>query len=277
MQQVMYANGKLWGALDTALNPDGGAQRAGIAWFIVNPNSQARSSTRATSAPTGYDFTYPAIGVTASGRGVMAFTATGDTPQPERRPTRRSTRTPASAPGTSSPGGAGPAQDDGFTSYKAQVGNPPRTRWGDYGAAAVDGNSIWIASEYIAHACDYTDLGRPVLRGGTGDNLLGTCAGSPARRDPRRARQLVDADQQVHALVHNQADEPRGRQCRPLGIARPNIFLTSAGQTVLMRLVLAVIAAAALAATPDDCRHPRLPSRSPRRTTYPHRNRVRAA
>ena len=31
MQQVMYANGKLWGALDTALNPDGGPQRAGIA------------------------------------------------------------------------------------------------------------------------------------------------------------------------------------------------------------------------------------------------------
>src|SRR6266540_3942584 len=34
MQQVMYANGKLWGALDTALNPDGGPQRAGIAWYI---------------------------------------------------------------------------------------------------------------------------------------------------------------------------------------------------------------------------------------------------
>ena len=63
------------------------------------------------------------------------------------------------------PGGVGAAADDGFTSYKAQVGNPPRTRWGDYGAAAVDGNSIWIASEYIAHACDYTDVGRPVLRG----------------------------------------------------------------------------------------------------------------
>ena len=39
MQQVMYANGKLWGALDTALNPDGGPQRAGIAWYIVNPNA----------------------------------------------------------------------------------------------------------------------------------------------------------------------------------------------------------------------------------------------
>lgn len=42
-------------------------------------------------------------------------------------------------------------------SHKAQVGgNPPRTHRGDYGAAAVDGSSIWIASEYIATACDYT-------------------------------------------------------------------------------------------------------------------------
>jgi hypothetical protein len=32
-----------------------------------------------------------------------------------------------------------------------------RSRWGDYGAAAVNGNSVWIASEYIAHTCDYTD------------------------------------------------------------------------------------------------------------------------
>src|SRR5205085_3735241 len=39
MQQVDYANGKLWGALDTALNPDAGPQRAGIAWYIVNPDA----------------------------------------------------------------------------------------------------------------------------------------------------------------------------------------------------------------------------------------------
>ena len=47
--------------------------------------------------------------------------------------------------------GLGPA--DGFTSYKAFVGDPPRTRWGDYGAAVTDGSSIWIASEYIAQTC----------------------------------------------------------------------------------------------------------------------------
>ena len=40
MQQVFYANGKLWASLDTAINPDGGEQRAGIAWYILNPHSQ---------------------------------------------------------------------------------------------------------------------------------------------------------------------------------------------------------------------------------------------
>src|SRR5207244_2957989 len=42
---------------------------------------------------------------------------------------------------------------DGFTSYKFYVGNPPRTRWGDYGAAVLDGSSIWIASESIEQTC----------------------------------------------------------------------------------------------------------------------------
>ena len=78
--------------------------------------------------------------------------------------------------------------DDGFTSYKQQVGgNPPRTRWGDYGAAAVDGNSIWIASEYIAHTCNYTDWGGPFFAGGSGDNVLGTCGGANHGPGPRSA------------------------------------------------------------------------------------------
>jgi hypothetical protein len=180
MQQVMYANGKLWGALDTALNPDGGPQRAGIAYFVVNPNA-GKVVTQGYVGATGYDFTYPAIAVTASGRGIMAFTATGDTLNPS------AAYAPIDAvvgvgdwglvPGADG-GGAGGAQDDGFTSYKSQVGNPPRTRWGDYGAAAVDGDSIWIASEFISDACNYTDWGGPFFAGGTGDNLLGTCGGA---------------------------------------------------------------------------------------------------
>ena len=185
MQQVTYANGKLWGSLDTALNPGGGAQRAGIAWFVVNPSAN-KVINQGYLGAAGYDFTYPAIGVTASGRGVMAFTATGDTLNPS------SGYAPIDAVAGVGPwnvvnGGTGAAPDDGFTSYKAEVGNPPRTRWGDYSAAAVDGSSIWIASEYIAHACSYTDWGGPFFAGGSGDNLLGTCAGSPGGAGTRAA------------------------------------------------------------------------------------------
>lgn len=176
MQQVAYANGKLWGSLDTAVNPDGGGQRAGIAWYILNPDSN-RVVNQGYLGSTGYDFAYPAIGVTSSGRGVMAFTASGDGTNPSAG------YAPIDANGGVGawdivPGGLGAAPDDGFTSYKAQVGSPPRTRWGDYGAAAVDGNSVWIASEYIAHSCDYTAWGGPFFAGGTGDNLLGTCGGA---------------------------------------------------------------------------------------------------
>jgi len=175
MQQVMYANGKVWGALDTAINPDDGLQRAGIAWYIVNPDASKLVNSGYLGA-TGHDFTYPAIGVTASGRGVMAFTDTGDTTNPSAG--YASIDLNGVGAWHDIAGGEGAAQDDGFTSYKSQVGNPPRTRWGDYGAAAVDGNSIWIASEYIAHTCSYTDWGGPFFAGGTGDNLLGTCGGA---------------------------------------------------------------------------------------------------
>jgi len=177
MQQVMYANGKLWGALDTALNPDAGPQRAGIAWYIVNPNS-GNVVKQGYLGAAGHDFTYPAIGVTASGRGVMAFAATGDSLFPS------SAYAPIDANAgvgdwSVVPGGEGAGVDDGFTSYKQQVGgNPPRTRWGDYSAAAVDGNSVWISSEYVAQACNYTDWGGPFFAGGSGDNLLGTCGGA---------------------------------------------------------------------------------------------------
>jgi hypothetical protein len=177
MQQVTYANGKLWGALDTALNPDGGPQRAGIAWYIVNPSTPKVDLTGYLGA-SGHDLTYPAIGATPSGRGVMAFTDTGDTTYPSAAYAAIDAKAGVSA-WNDVPGGVGAAADDGFTGYRQQeFPNPIRPRWGDYGAAAVDGNSIWIASEYIASGCAYTDWGGPFFAGGTGDNLLGTCAGA---------------------------------------------------------------------------------------------------
>jgi len=64
---------------------------------------------------------------------------------------------------------AGLGPSDGFTSYKAFVGDPPRTRWGDYGAAVTDGNSIYIASEYIAQTCTLSQY----LTG-----AIGSCGGT---------------------------------------------------------------------------------------------------
>src|SRR5262245_53557231 len=179
MQQVMYANGKVWGALDTDIIVNG-AHKAGIEYFSVKPDVSSGSASgslalQGTLALANNHLTYPAIGVTSSGRGVMAFTVVGD----DHYASAGYASLDASiGAGDIHIAAEGVGLDDGFTSYKAQVGNPPRTRWGDYGAAAVDGKSIWIASEYIAQACNYTEWGGPFFVGGTGDNLLGTCGGA---------------------------------------------------------------------------------------------------
>jgi hypothetical protein len=184
MQQVMYANGKVWGALDTAVSFDTNPahNRAGVAWYIVKPDISTGSvagkiALTGTNGVEGKNVMYPAIGVTPSGRGVVALTLSG----PSDFPSAAYAAIDAQAGmGDVQIAATGAATDDGFTSYKQQLDRAtPRTRWGDYGAAAVDGNSIWIASEYIAHACDYTTWGGPFFAGGSGDNLLGTCSGSP--------------------------------------------------------------------------------------------------
>jgi len=103
----------------------------------------------------------------------MAFTATGDTIYPSAGYASID-GVAGLGPWNVAPGGAGAAPQDGFGGYRQQS-NPVRYRWGDYGAAAVDGTSIWVASEYVATACDYTHWGGPFFAGGSGDNLLGTC------------------------------------------------------------------------------------------------------
>lgn len=87
-----------------------------------------------------------------NGKGVLAFTVVGEDYYPSAGYATISSYGRVGPIHISAPG-VGP--DDGFTSYKAFVGDPPRTRWGDYGAAVTDGSNIWIASEYIGQTCDY--------------------------------------------------------------------------------------------------------------------------
>jgi len=148
MQQVFYANGKLWGALDTAVNI-GDEDRAGIAYYAINPHS-AKLELQGQAGIAHGDLTYPALAMTQSGRGVIAFTLTGDANFPS-----------AAFAGVDDKVGMGDIQIaaagagpwDGFTSLVAFGAGRPR--WGDYGAAAVDGQTIWIASEYAAQTCTY--------------------------------------------------------------------------------------------------------------------------
>ncbi|HZE80939.1 MAG TPA: hypothetical protein VE604_08545, partial [Candidatus Polarisedimenticolia bacterium] len=150
MQQVSYANGKLWAALDTAATVNGKNQ-AGAAFFVLHPNGTSASViTQGIIALANNNVTYPAVAVNSSGRGVIAFTVLGADHFPSAGYASLDAKVGA---GDVHIAAEGAAPQDGFTGYFPEV-NPIRPRWGDYGAAAVDGNTIWFSSEYISHSCD---------------------------------------------------------------------------------------------------------------------------
>jgi hypothetical protein len=172
MQQVYYANGKVWGALDTRMSVNG-SEQAGIAWFVVKP-SMIASGNGGTVGPQsavvnqGYigvanaNVTYPALAVTSAGEGAMAFTLVGAGTYPSAADTLFSNSGPIGTIHLTAPG---LGLQDGFSEYKyyspfAPGPNgeapPPRPRWGDYGAADEDNGSIWIASEEIHNNCNLT-------------------------------------------------------------------------------------------------------------------------
>ena len=158
--QVVYANGKLWGALGTALTI-GGEERAGVAYYVLNP-SNSKIVLQGQAGLDGTDLTYPAVGVLDNGRGIMSFTLTGDTDFPS------AAYAPLDAKvgmGDVSVAAAGVGPWDGFTSYR--VFGSGRPRWGDYGYTAAMGNSIWAASEYVAQTCDYATYFADPTCGGT--------------------------------------------------------------------------------------------------------------
>jgi len=156
MQQVTWVNGTLWGAIDTGLSVSS-AKQAGIEWFSVSPSTSA-GPVSATLANQGYvglgndNLTYPAIGITSGGTGVMAFTLVGS----DFYPSAGYALVTPSGVGDVHVAAPGLGPEDGFSDYQI-FGDPPgttRPRWGDYGAAVPVGSSVWIASEYIGQTCN---------------------------------------------------------------------------------------------------------------------------
>ncbi len=167
MQQVSFANGKLWASWGTGLTFDNGVTAvAGLTYVVFEP-------TTSTVFQNGYiglegqNLTYGALAVTPSGRGVVGFTLVGPGYFPSAAYTSIDAKVGA---GDIHIARDGQGPQDGFSGYRPLSTRP---RWGDYGAAAVDGDTIWIANEYIEQTCTYADFNIA----GPG---FGTCGGTRA-------------------------------------------------------------------------------------------------
>ncbi|MDB5056623.1 MAG: hypothetical protein JWO59_95 [Chloroflexi bacterium] len=153
MNQVVYAGGTLWGALNTVINDLKGNQLVGTAYFGIQPSLddntlKARVSAQGYVSVAGQNVIFPSIAVNSRGRGVIAFSLVGPGYYPS-----------AAYVSMNSQGDLGPIQilgkgvgpEDGFTGYAAldpQDGGV--ARWGDYSAAVTDSlGTFWLASEYI--------------------------------------------------------------------------------------------------------------------------------
>lgn len=146
MQQTQFINGSLWGELGTALTiPGDSAERAGAAWFRVQPHltdgkldSKTKFLQQGYVAVKGHYLIYPALQAAPNGGAAMVGTLSG------------SDMFPSAAFTTLAPGAKafGPVQvaAAGSTHY-----DPTASRWGDYSWAVINpnGKSIWLATEYI--------------------------------------------------------------------------------------------------------------------------------
>jgi len=159
MQQVTFADGKLWSAVTTGLTSPGVTDvKPGIAWFSLEVEAEdghlAASMDRQgyVALANGAVF-FPALGVTSDGNTAIGFSVSSST----RFPSTGYVNLRENGAGKIHIAGVGVNSEDGFTGYPAEGGPPPcasatlwEARWGDYGAAAVDADgSIWLAGEYI--------------------------------------------------------------------------------------------------------------------------------
>lgn len=165
MQQVVFADGKLWGALTTVIkqgpnctgfNPSlptgfGPDCFSGIAWFQVKPSIdddtlKAKLRQQGYVSITGNFVHYPSVAVNGDGGGTIAFSLSGKDFFPSVGYVRINEDGNTGKVHVAALG-AGP--DDGFSGYPAP-GQAASGRWGDYSAAVADGEgTIWFANEYI--------------------------------------------------------------------------------------------------------------------------------
>jgi hypothetical protein len=153
MQVAVYAHGRLWAAGDTIVETPTGPAQVGVTYYMVSPAVDSSGAVTASMVKQGYvsvngdSVTRPSLGVTSSGKVALGVSLIG----PDYFPSVAYTTfddSVGSAPTTLHVAAAGQVPADGLSGYAARGGNGVE-RWGDYGFAAVDGNSVWVANEWI--------------------------------------------------------------------------------------------------------------------------------
>lgn len=150
MQQVMFADGKLWSTVTTVAKTQNGPTRTAAAWFALTPGWKGSDLTGAFTgggyvAVNDQSIMYPSIAVNKDGKGAIGFSIVGPGMFPGTGYARVSLAAGATEVKLTS---RGAFPDDGFTGYP--VFDDRGGRWGDYSAAVVDANGdIWVANEMI--------------------------------------------------------------------------------------------------------------------------------
>jgi len=161
MQVAVWAHGHLWAAADSTVKTPTGSSQVGEVYYMIDPTITA-SGVTASVAKQGYvsvdgnSVTRPSLAVTSAGKVVLGGTLVGPNYYPSTEYTTFDDSA-TSAPTAVHVVAAGTVPSDGFSGYYSEGGFGV-ARWGDYAFAAVDGNDVWVANEYIPGLVQGADL-----------------------------------------------------------------------------------------------------------------------
>ena len=146
MNQVVFANGVLYSCVNTII---GDGSRTGIAWFGVKPQfSHGQVSGKVVRqgyvAVDNETVMYPSLAFGSEDAAALVFTLVG----PDFFPSAAFVKLDDEGTSPVHIAANGAAPDDGFSGYVAFSGGNVG-RWGDYTAAVSDGDTVWLATEYI--------------------------------------------------------------------------------------------------------------------------------
>ena len=168
MNQAVYANGRVWGALNTLLQTEDKSMHTGVAWFSVDVEPEntshalhAKVEEQGYVAVKGNNVLFPAVALNARGQAALVFTLVGPDYYPSAAYVSAGNGDDLDdGDGAVHLAAAGLGPDDGFTGYPDASGLPDTAgRWGDYSAATVDADgNIWMATEYIGQTCTFAQF-----------------------------------------------------------------------------------------------------------------------